>query len=176
MGQLLPLRFTFEITPEQVREATAGVFWRQLRQPRLLASLAGLWVLAQAMLWMALPRVGWAPHALLGLLLPFSAWCLAVLASRHYQGLALRNFGRIQGQAVAVSLDEDAYRFEAAWGRGAIPWQRFDSLWRFEGVWVLLEHSPGGASVLLPAASLDEEARMFILGKLGPKPRGGASR
>jgi hypothetical protein len=102
----------------------------------------------------------------MGALLLFSALGLAVFAARYNEGLAVRNFTRFEGAPVQVSLEEDAYRFRAAWGEGSIGWSDFDSLWRFPGVWVLLQHRQGGVSVLLPADGLSDEARGFIERKL----------
>lgn len=163
----MPLQFSVEITPAEVREATAGIFWRQVTQWRLLAGVIGLMLLAQATLWAVLPQAGWVLHAMLALLLLISALALGAFASRYYQALAQRNFERFRGAPVSVELDEEAYRYNAQWGQGAIPWATFESLWRFPGVWVLLQHSKGGVSVLLPTAGLDEAARTHILRKLG---------
>ena len=163
----MSLQFSVQILPQQVREATRGIFWRQVTQVRALLILAGLLLLMQALLWALIPQAGWILHVLLLILLLSSALALAFFAARYYEGLALRNFTRFQGAPVAVSLDEEAYRYQAAWGQGGIPWGDFDSLWRFNGVWVLLQHRQGGVSVLLPSDGLDEEARAFIVRKVG---------
>lgn len=158
----MSLSFSTQISPQEVREATAGIFWRQVTQWRPLLALGALFVLAQGLLWALLPKGGWVLHGMLGLLLIISALSLAGFASRYYQALAQRNFERFNGAPVQVSLEEDAYRFEASWGQGALDWARFDSLWRFPNVWVLLQHAQGGASVLLPSRDLSPEAQAFI--------------
>lgn len=163
----MPLQFSVEISPAQVREATAGIFWRQVTQWRLLLGIGALMGLAQATLWAVLPQAGWVLHAMLAVLLIISAVALGAFASRYYQELALRNFQRLHGQPVQVELDEEAYRYQAQWGRGSIPWATFESLWRFPSVWVLLQHAQGGVSVLLPTDGLDEAAQAHILRKLG---------
>lgn len=160
------LRFTALITPDLVRQATAGIFWRQALQWRLGLGLGGILVLAQLLLASALPQAGWALHGLLALLFLFSAASVGVVASRYYQGLALRNFERFKDAPLQVSLDDEAYRYSASWGQGSIEWGRFDSLWRFADVWVLLQHLAGGASVVLPLKDLSREAQAFILRKL----------
>ncbi len=165
----MSLQFSAQIDPPLVREATAGIFWRQVSQPRLLAGVVALMLLAQALFWAVMPQASWVLHAMLALLLLISALSLGGFASRYYQDLALRNFERLKGAPVRVSLEEDAYRYEASWGQGAIPWAQFDSLWRFAGVWVLLQHQPGGVSVLLPVRDLSPEARAFIEAKLQGK-------
>jgi hypothetical protein len=163
----LSLRFTALVTPDLVRQATAGIFWRQALQWRLGAGLGGILLLGQLLMASALPQAGWALHGLLALLFVFSAAAVAVLASRYYQGLAVRNFERFKDAPLQVELDEEAYRYSASWGRGSIEWGRFDSLWRFPAVWVLLQHLAGGASVVLPLKDLGPEAQAFILRKLG---------
>lgn len=151
-----------------MRQATAGIFWRQVTQWRACLGLLGLFGLAQALLWAIMPQAPWPLHVGLGALLLATALSLAVFASRYYQGLALRNFERFHGRPVQVSLDEDAYRYSAGWGQGSIEWSRFDSLWRFPTVWVLLQHSRGGVSVLLPSRDLSPEARDLIEHQVGP--------
>jgi hypothetical protein len=102
----------------------------------------------------------------LTLLMLLSVFGVAELAARYFVGLAQANFVKITASPVTVRLDEDAYRFEADWGRGELPWSQFQSLWRFPNVWVLLQHAESGASVVLPAAALDDVARAFLLRKL----------
>lgn len=162
----MSLQFSTQISPAQVREATAGIFWRQLFQWRLLLGLGALLAMAQGLLWAIVPQAGLLVHGSLCLLLIISGLCLAGFASRYYQALAQRNFVRFEGAPVQVSLDEDAYRFQASWGQGALEWARFDSLWQFSGVWVLLQHRQDGASVLLPSQDLSPQAQAFIRAKL----------
>jgi hypothetical protein len=123
-------------------------------------------LLSQLLLWAVLPQLPWSLHGLLGLLFLGSLLGLSFLLARHYEDQALRNFVRFKDVPVFVSLEPDAYRYRAEWGEGAIPWNAFDSLWRFAGVWVLLQHRPGGVSVLLPAEKLSEEARIFLLSRV----------
>lgn len=165
----MSLQFTVEIEPSVVREATRGIFWRQVTRPRVLAGLGALLLLSQVfitLLFRAHQDGNLLVRAALTLLMLLSLGGLAEVAARHYVNLAQANFARFKGAPVAVSLDPDAYRYRSAWGEGAIPWEHFDSLWRFRGVWVLLQHSQGGVSVLLPAAGLSEEARAFITARL----------
>jgi hypothetical protein len=162
----LPLRFQTEILPVHVRAATAGIFWRQLLQPLVLALLGVFWLGAHLSLLALLPQAPWLMHVLLALLLLGSLSGVAWLASQHYQSLAQENFRRFEGAPVKVSLEEDAYHYQAAWGQGRIPWEQVQSLWRLKEVWVLLQHAQGGVSVLLPAASLDDEAREFLSRRL----------
>jgi hypothetical protein len=159
----LSVQFSTEITPEHVREATAGIFWRHTAsQPMAAPCLAVLLAAAEAVLVLVLPGLAWWWYGIfLGLMLLLAFGGL-VAACRHYQRLALRNFARFQGAPVRVSLEPDAYRYEAAWGSGTIEWSRFQSLWCLERVWVLLQHAENGASVLLPAADLGPEARDFL--------------
>jgi hypothetical protein len=158
-----------ELLPEHVREATDGVFRRQLAKPMVLFGALGLLLLCQGLLWLVLPQAGWWLHGMLFLLMVFSLLAAAVVAGRHFQDLALRNFERFAGQPAQVRLDEQAYHYQASWGQGAIEWARFDSLWRLPGVWVLLQHQEDGVSVLLPTRSLDDEARAFILRKMAER-------
>jgi hypothetical protein len=162
----LPLQFQAQVTEDQVRQVTAGIFWRQALQPKLLGAIAVFLIFGQVLLRAVLRQGSWTLHAGLGLLMLLSVAGVAWVASRHYVGLALQNFQRIVGAPVQVRLDEDAYHFEAAWGQGSLPWTQFQSLWRFEDAWVLLQHAEAGASVVLPAAALDDAARAFLLRKL----------
>ncbi len=162
----MALRFQTEILPAHVRAATAGIFWRQLLQPLVLALLAVFWLGAHLTLAALFPQAPRLMHVLLALLLAGTLSGVAWMACRHYQRLALDNFSRFEGAPVQVSLDEDAYHYEAAWGQGRIPWDQVQSLWRLKEVWVLLQHAQGGVSVLLPAASLDDEAREFLVRRL----------
>lgn len=162
----MPLQFDAQVTESQVRQATSGIFWRQALQPKLLGALAVFLLFGQLLLRAVLRQASWPLHAGLGLLMLLSVAGLAVVASRHYVGLALQNFQRIVGAPVRVRLDEDAYGFEAAWGQGRLPWAQFQSLWRFSSVWVLLQHAENGASVLLPLDAMDEEAQAFIVRKI----------
>lgn len=168
----MTLVFKAEIKPAQVREATAGIFWRQVRQPKLLLALLALLLLTQALLYAVLPQIVWSVRALLLALMLFSLAGFGFAASQYYQTLALRNFIRFKGEPVQVELDEQAYRYSASWGQGAIEWERFQSLWRFPGVWVLLQHAPDGASVLLPTDDLSPEARAFIQRKISASDAG----
>jgi hypothetical protein len=165
----LSLRFSARIEPIHVREATSGIFWKQTLQGKVLAGFGAFVAFGQLMIWVLVPQAGWPLHLFLAFLMSLSAWGMAWVGSRHYQELALENFKRIHTAPVQVSLEEDAYRFEAPWGKGAVSWAEFHSLWRFEGVWILLQHKEDGASVLLPTADLDEAARAFILGKFQGK-------
>jgi hypothetical protein len=162
----LPLQFQAQVSEAQVREATAGIFWAQLRQPKLLTVLGAFLLFGQLLLSLVMTDGNLVLRAALALLMLLSVLGVAWVASRYYQGIALRNFERIQAAPVRVRLDEDAYRFEAVWGQGSLPWERFQSLWRLEQVWVLLQHAQDGASVLLPAESLAEDARAFLEQKI----------
>lgn len=158
----MALQFRSELTPAHVREATAGIFWRQVTKPLVLSGAAAVFAAAQGILWAVLPGFGWQWHAALaGMMSAGLAGGLA-FASSHYQSLALANFARFKGAPVEASLERDSYRYAADWGSGSIEWSRFQSLWCLDGVWVLLQHAEGGASVLLPSADLDEEARGFL--------------
>jgi hypothetical protein len=157
------VQFSTEISPSHVREATAGIFWRQTAaQPLGLLGLAALLTVAESALLALVPGLAWWWYAVfLGLMLLTALGGLHA-ACRYYQALALRNFSRFKGAAVRVSMDREAYRYEASWGSGAIEWARFQSLWCLKNVWVLLQHAENGASVLLPAADLGPEARNFL--------------
>ncbi len=162
----MPLSFSVSIEPAHVRAATAGIFRRQALQPKIVGGFVALVLLSQALLRALVPQVQWSWHAASALLMLGSFGLLAWLISRHYEGVALKNFALFHGQPAQVRLDEAGYHFDASWGRGSIAWDKFESLWRFSGVWVLLQHVPGGFSVLLPADALDEEARAFICAKV----------
>lgn len=165
----MSFQFSTQISPAQVREATAGIFWRQALQPKMRWAVVALLLLGQVpitLLFRADQDGNLLVRAMLSLLLLFSLWCLAWVALQYYLGLAQKNFERIVAAPVQVSLDEDAYRFSADWGQGALEWSRFDSLWQFPGVWVLLQHAQGGASVLLPSQDLSPQAQAFIRAKL----------
>lgn len=162
----MSLTFEAELSPAHVREATAGIFWRQVTKPVVLAGVVGLFWLAQLLLWAVLHARYPKLHVMLFLIMVATCLFLYLGASRHYIELALQNFKRFHGQPVQVRLEEDAYHYQADWGSGAIEWGQFQSLWCFPGVWVLLQHLPNGISVLLPAASLSAEAREFLLRKL----------
>lgn len=149
-----------------MREATAGVFRGQVFKPVVLAGAAGIVALAQGLVWALLPGPTWGLHLVLLALMLLSLGGLYLFAGRHYEGLAVANFRRFAGQPAQVRLDEEAYHYRASWGEGKIPWPLLDSLWCLPGVWVLLQHAEKGVSVLLPAASLDEEARAFIRGRV----------
>jgi hypothetical protein len=163
------LLLSVELLPEHVREATDGVFRRQLAKPVVIFGVLGLLLLCQGLLWVVLPQAGWWLHAMLFLLMAFSLLVAAVVAGRHFQNLALHNFQRFAGQPAQVRLDEQAYHYQAGWGQGAIEWARFDSLWRLPKVWVLLQHQEGGISVLLPTEDLNHEAQAFILRKMAER-------
>jgi len=163
------LLLSVELLPEHVREATDGVFRRQLAKPVVLAGALGLLLICQGLLWAVLPWAGWWLHAMLFLLMVFSLLVAAVVAGRHFQNLALRNFQRFAGEPAQVRLDEQAYHYQASWGQGAIEWARFDSLWKLPKVWVLLQHQEDGVSVLLPTEALDDDARTFIQRKLAER-------
>jgi hypothetical protein len=158
----MALSFSASIDAAHVRAATAGIFWRQALQPAVAAALVGLTALCQLLLYALVPGLAWPWHLAGALLMLGSFALLGLLVSRHYQGLALRNFAQFQDAPVSVNLDEAGYHYSARWGSGSIPWDQFQSLWRFPPVWVLLQHKQGGVSVLLPSGALDEEARAFI--------------
>jgi len=162
----LPLAFQTEIKPAHVRAATAGIFWRQVLQPMALGAVAVFWVGAHLTLYVLFARMPWSVHLSLALLFWGSLAAVAQVASQHYQGVAAQNFQRFEGAPARVSLDENAYAYDASWGQGRIEWGRFQSLWRFPTVWVLLQHAQDGASVLLPGESLDEEAKTYLVARL----------
>lgn len=162
----MSLTFETELTPAQVREATLGIFKRQVTKPVVLAGVVGLFWLAQLILWAALHSRYPKLHLMLFLIMAVTCAFLYIGASQHYVQLALKNFQRFHGQPVKVRLDEAGYHYLASWGEGSIEWAQFQSLWCFPGVWVLLQHLPGGISVLLPAPALSEEARAFVRRKL----------
>jgi hypothetical protein len=158
------------ITPDLVRQATAGIFWRQVRQPKALLILGALLLLGQALItafFRSNQDGNFLLRGALTLLMLLSMLGVAGVAARYYVGMAQANFARIVGVPVSVELDEQAYRYNASWGQGSIEWGRFDSLWRFPQVWVLLQHLSGGVSVVLPLKDLGPEAQAFILRKLG---------
>jgi hypothetical protein len=162
----VPLTFQTEILPAHVRAATAGIFWRQAAQPLSLGLLGVLWLGAHLSLAVLFPGTPFFMHALLGLLLWGSVLGMAWVAKRHYEALAAENFKRFEGAPVDVRLEADAYHYSASWGQGQLAWDRFQSLWCLKDVWVLLQHAKDGASVLLPAVSLDDDARDFIVARL----------
>ena len=159
----MPLSFQTEIRPVHVRAATAGIFWRQALQPLALGGLGIFWIGAHLTLFVIFARLPWTVHLSLALLFWGSLWAVAQVASQHYQSVAQLNFKRFEGAPVTVSLEEERYHYNALWGMGSIGWNEFQSLWRFKEVWVLLQHVEDGASVLLPAESLDAKAQAFIL-------------
>ena len=162
----MPLQFSTELKPEHVREATTGIFLRQISKPIIFAGVAVLFVAVQAILWVLVPALSWQWHTVLAALMAVSVGGAVLFAGLYYQELALRNFRRFKGAPVRASLEDSAYRYEAGWGSGSIEWTRFQSLWCLKGVWVLLQHSEGGVSVLLPAGDLDGEARDFLKARM----------
>jgi hypothetical protein len=102
-------------------------------------------------------------HALLASCLWGSIGAVAWMACDHYQRQAVLNFSRFEGVPIQVRLDRNAYHYMANWGQGRVPWDQIQSLWRLRHVWVLLQHVQGGVSILLPAESLDDEARGFLV-------------
>ena len=158
----VPLSFTVNLQPRHVRDATRGIFRRQVLKPGVLAGLAGLLVLGQALLWALLPKAGGILHGMLAVLMLVSVWGALALAGRHYESLALSNFRRFEGQPAQARLDLEGYHYQANWGAGTVPWGRVDSLWCLPEVWVLLEHTDKGVSVLLPLADLDTEAQAYL--------------
>lgn len=125
-----------------------------------------LWLGAHLLLRVLFPQGLWVLHLGLALLAWSSLLGVAEVASRYYQGLALENFKRFEGAPADVQLTEEGYQYEAAWGRGRIVWDQFQSLWRLKEVWVLLQHAQGGVSVLLPVESLNAEAKVFLQDRL----------
>jgi hypothetical protein len=162
----VPLSFIVNLQPAHVRAATAGIYRRQVLKPGMIAALLGLLALVEGLFWAVLPQVVWGLRALLGGLLLLSAAGTFYTAGRYYESLALRNFRRFDGQPAQARLDEAGYHYQAAWGRGSIPWAQVDSLWCLPTVWVLLEHAERGVSVLLPVADLDAEAQAYIKERL----------
>jgi hypothetical protein len=159
----MPLQFQTEIKPSHVKGATAGIFWRQtVGQPVSIVCLLVLFAAAQGIIMATVRGLLWWWYAGFAVLMAATGLGALFIVGRYYQELALRNFSRFKNEPVRVSLDQDAYRYEAAWGAGAIEWSRFQSLWRLKNVWVLLQHAENGASVLLPAADLDGDARIFL--------------
>ena len=161
----MALSFQTEIKPLHVKAATAGIFWRQAMQPLILGALGIFWAGAHLTLAALFAHLPFSIHLSLALLFWGSLWAAAQIASQYYQGIAQKNFQRFEGAPVMVSLEEELYHYNALWGQGSIAWEEFQSLWRFDEVWVLLQHAQDGASVLLPAESLDAEAQAFILGR-----------
>lgn len=163
----MPLQFQTEIKPAHVKGATSGIFWRQtVGQPLSLVCLLVLFAAAQGILMATVRGLGWWCYAGFAVLMAATGLGALFMVVRYYQELALRNFSRFKDEPVRISLDQDAYRYEAAWGAGAIEWSRFQSLWTLKNVWVLLQHAERGASVLLPAADLDKDARGFIKARM----------
>lgn len=158
--------FSVLIKPAHVRAATAGIFWRQALRPLSLGILGVFWIGAHLTLQALFRSMPVGIHVSLALLFWGSLAAVAQLASAHYQAEAERNFQRFEGAPAQVRLEADAYVYEASWGQGAIPWTQFQSLWRFNAVWVLLQHAQGGASVLLPTEDLDAEAQAYLVGRL----------
>ncbi len=149
-----------------MRAATAGIFWRQALQPWALGALGLFWIGAHLTLQLLFAKMPLSIHLSLALLFWGLLLAVAQVASQHYQGVAAENFRRFEGAPVKVSLDGQAYRYDASWGQGSIPWGQFQSLWRFQSVWVLLQHAQGGASVLLPTEGLDADAQAFLIEQL----------
>lgn len=162
----MPLKFQTELKPAHVKAATAGVFRRQLTKPAVLLGLLAFFLLVQGLFWVLAPVFGWWWHAALAVLMALSIGGATYFAGLYYEAVALRNFERFHGAPVQVSLEDAVYRYEASWGRGEIEWSRFHSLWCLRTVWVLLQHSEDGVSVLLPAEDLDEDARSFLKARL----------
>jgi hypothetical protein len=162
----LPLHFQTEIKALHVRAATGGIFRRQVLQPVVLGLVAVFLFGMQLTLHVLFPFIPFFMHLMLALLVFASLAGLVWVLQRHYEKEALANFSRFMGAPVQVHLGAEAYRYSAAWGKGEISWNRFQSLWRFKEVWVLLQHSKGGVSVVLPSDSLDAEAQEFLLARL----------
>ena len=162
----MPLTFQAHITPALARLATRGIFWRQVWHWKVLAGagsfLLGLLLVSRVLLGGA----GWAAAGMLATLAGSSMLAAAWVVCERAVEQAARNFVRFEGAPATVRLAEGAYAFQAPWGSGNIQWRDFHSLWRFEAVWVLLQHKAGGTSVLLPTDAMDEEARDFVLARL----------
>jgi hypothetical protein len=157
------------LNADHVREATAGIYRRQVSKPVVIAGLLGLMAVAQGLLWAMVPTAVWGLHAMLGVLILFSVVGTLITAGRYYQSVAVRNFKRFEGQPANARLDEQGYHYQAQWGSGVVPWARVDSLWCLPGVWVLLEHADKGVSVLLPVADLDAEAQAYLKARLADR-------
>jgi hypothetical protein len=159
-----------------VKEATSGIFWRQaVGQPLSVACMLVLFSAALGVIVATVPGLPWWWYLGFGVLMSLTGLGALAIAGRYYQELALRNFSRFKDEPVRIILDQDAYRYEAAWGAGVIEWSRFQSLWCLKNVWVLLQHAENGASVLLPAADLDGDARLFLrarMAEVGARVRG----
>jgi hypothetical protein len=162
----LPLNFQTEIKAQHVRAATGGIFRRQILQPVVLGLVAVFLLGMQLTLHVFFSFIPLYMHVLLALLVLGSLGGLLWILQRHYESTALQNFSRFMGARVQVRLSDAAYRYSASWGQGEIAWGQFQSLWRLKDVWVLLQHTPGGISVVLPTADLDAEARDFLTARL----------
>jgi len=172
----VPLQFQTEIKSAHVKDATSGIFWRQtVGQPVSVLCLLGLFAAAQGILMATVRGLVWWWYLGFAVLMAATGLGALFIVGRYYQQLAIHNFSRFKDEPVRISLDRDAYRYEAAWGAGAIEWSRFQSLWRMKHVWVLLQHAENGASVLLPAADLDGDVRGFLttrMAEVGATVRG----
>ena len=158
----MPLNFHVEVTPALARQATAGIFWRQARSSKVLGPALGLLALLGLLVKLLLPGAGWIVLGLVPLVVAGSMILAAWLVCGQAMELAAKNFVRFEGAPAQVTLTPGAYVYSATWGSGSIDWRDFQSLWRFEAVWVLLQHKAGGASVLLPSAALDDESRAYL--------------
>lgn len=162
----MPLAFEVNLKREHVRQATAGIYRRQLLKPMVVTGAIGLLILGQGLFWAVLPQAHWVLRIMLAVLMVLSLMGTVYTAGRYYQSLAIRNFQRFEGQPAQARLDDEGYHYQASWGSGTVPWARFDSLWCLPGVWVLLEHADKGVSVLLPVADLDAEAQAYLKARL----------
>ena len=162
----MSLSFEVEVTPALARQATAGIFWRQVRSRKALWAALGLLAGLGLLVKLLLPSAGWIVLALVMLTVAGTMMLAAWLVCGQAMEQAAKNFSRFEGAPAQVTLTPGAYAYSASWGSGSIEWQDFQSLWRFEAVWVLLQHKAGGASVLLPVAALDDESRGYLVSRL----------
>jgi hypothetical protein len=163
---VVPLSFQVNLKPEHVRQATAGIYRRQVLKPVVIGGLLGLLAVIEGLFWAVLPQAPWSLRALLAVMAVLSVIGTLYTAGRYYESLAVRNFQRFQGQPAQARLDEEGYHYQASWGSGLVPWAKVDSLWCLPAVWVLLEHADKGVSVLLPVADLDAEAQAYLKARM----------
>jgi hypothetical protein len=146
---------TLHYSPELLRQAVRGFWWRVLGWP-FVAAMA-LLTLGVVLLWLGGDR-SWLLGVLavvwgLGVLFPVALY--AVHHRSRFQVLA--RMGRPQAQ---LTVDPERLMFVTDTSSVALPWSAVQALWRFETCWLLLL-SPS-QYVTLPLADLDPAMAAFV--------------
>jgi hypothetical protein len=158
------LSVTLHYTPALVRRAAFAYVRRGLGRGGWVALAVSVATLGYLVLS---ERDSWLAGAASGVGAAFFLFLVGLYFLHYRQGMA--KLARMGEPHAVLQLTDSNLVVASQAGSSSIPWGTFTDLWRFPDFWLLIVDK--GQFMTLPLSDLTEDARSFIVSRLGANGR-----